>query len=89
MKWEKSKYPGVRYRKHQIRKIGVKFDQYFVIRYQMNGVRIEEALGWASEGWSVEKANTELGKLKEAARLGDGAIRGGRRAGVSWLPEMN
>jgi integrase len=74
MAWNTTKYPGVRYRSHKTRKVGVKFDHYYVIRYQKDGKRIEEALGWASEGWSVEKANTELGKLREAARLGEGSI---------------
>lgn len=73
MKWITSSYPGVRYRKHPTRKNGVKFDRYFVIRYQKDGKRIEEALGWATDGWTEEKAGIELGKLKEAARLGDGA----------------
>lgn len=74
-KWESTKYPGVRFRKHVTRKHGVKFDQYFTVRYQKDGIRHEEALGWVSDGWSVEKANAELAKLKEAARVGDGPQR--------------
>jgi integrase len=71
--WFKTKYPGIRYRKHLTRKHGVNFDQYFTIRYQWEGKRQEEALGWSSEGWSVDKANKRLAELKEAARTGDGA----------------
>jgi len=75
VKWMKTRYPGVRYYQHNTRKVGVKYDQYFVIRYQANGVRHEEGLGWTSEGWSAVKANAELSKLKEAARLGEGPQR--------------
>lgn len=71
--WLKTAYPGVRYRKHPKRKHGIKLDQYFTIRYQQNGKRQEEALGWASEGMTAEKANARLAELKEAARTGNGA----------------
>ena len=74
-KWMKTRYPGVRYYQHKTRKVGVKYDQYFAIRYQVEGVREEEGLGWMSEGWSATKANAELSKLKEAARLGEGPQR--------------
>jgi integrase len=74
VEWMKTSYPGVRYYKHKTRKVGVKFDQYFAIRYQKDGKRREEGLGWVSEGWSAAKANAELSKLKEAARLGAGPL---------------
>lgn len=70
--WFKTSYPGVRYRKHPTRKYGVNFDQYFTIRYQKDGKRQEEALGWASAGWNTAKANARLAELKEAARTGNG-----------------
>lgn len=74
--WIKTKYPGVRFYFHETRKHGVKFDQYFSIRYQRDGKRVEEGLGWASENMTLEKAAKELGDLKEAARLGKaGATR--------------
>lgn len=72
VKWCKSDYPGVRYYKHATRKHGVKFDQYFAIRYQKNGTRREEGLGWASQGWSAERANEVLTELKKNARTGEG-----------------
>ena len=68
--WIKTKYPGVRFYFHETRKHGVKFDQYFAIRYQKDGKRIEEGLGWSSENMTLEKAAKQLGDLKEAARLG-------------------
>ena len=67
-----TKYPGVRYREHPNRKHGVQPDRYFFIRYQKDGRRVEEGLGWASEGMTAQKAALELARLKEAARKGEG-----------------
>ena len=64
--------PGVRCRIHPSRKHGIKPDKYFVLRYTVNGRRKQEALGWASEGWSLPKAQEELIRLKEASRIGQG-----------------
>jgi len=74
-KWFNTRFPGVRYRKHPNRKHGVNFDRYFAIRYQRDGVRREEGLGWASEKWTVEKAALKLAELKEAYTTGEGAAR--------------
>lgn len=41
---------GIRVREHPTRRHGIKPDAYFVIRYQIDGKRQEEALGWASQG---------------------------------------
>ena len=73
--WHTTKFRGVRYRKHDSRKHGVVFDRYFTIRYQAKGKRIEEGLGWASKGWSEQKAALELEKLKENYKKGEGPIR--------------
>jgi hypothetical protein len=72
LKYFKTKYPGVRYREHEDRRHGVQKDKYYFIRYQHEGKRREEGLGWASNGWTAEKAARELGKLKEAHTLGQG-----------------
>lgn len=69
------KYPGVRWRVHPTRKHGVLPDRYFAVRYQYKGQRKEEGLGWASEGWSEQKAALELANLKQAAKLGEGPTR--------------
>ena len=66
------KYRGVRYREHASRRHGVRPDRYFMIRFQVGGKRREEALGWASEGWSEQRAFLEMTKLKEAAKTGEG-----------------
>lgn len=72
MAWQGIGTPGVRFREHPTRKHGIKKDRYFAIYYKVNGVRHEEALGWASEGWTVQKAVAQRSKLKEAHRLGEG-----------------
>lgn len=65
--------PGVRYYEHPTRRQkNGRLDRYFAIRHSAAGRRQEEGLGWASEGWSAEKAQGVLAKLKEAARTGEG-----------------
>jgi hypothetical protein len=76
LEWHKTGTKGIRYRQHPTRKHGKKFDIYYAIRYQENGVRIEEGLGWASEtGITLDKAIAELSKLREAAVKGEGPVR--------------
>ena len=38
----------------------------------MDGKQVQEALGWASEGMTFEKARMELARFKEAKRTGEG-----------------
>lgn len=73
-KWQSTNYPGVRFREHPSRMHGPRKDKYFSIYYRLDGKRKEEGLGWASAGWSAERANTERGKLKEAHRTGEGPM---------------
>lgn len=75
VKWIGTRYKGVRYYEHPTRKHGVKKDRYYAIRYQRDGKRIEEGLGWASEldpkdrkHWNTEKAALVLAELKEAGK---------------------
>lgn len=72
-KWEKTVYPGVRFRKHPTRKHGVTADRYFTIRHSVDGRKVEEGLGWASEGMTAKKAFMYLAELKEAHKTGEGA----------------
>lgn len=65
-------YPGVRYREHSTRKHGIKKDRYFSIYYRLDGRKIEECVGWASQGMTAQKASHILGALKEAKTLGNG-----------------
>jgi integrase len=64
--------PGIRARDHATRRHGVRLDRYFTLRFSVDGRQIEEALGWASEGWTLARAQEELGKLREAKRTGEG-----------------
>src|SRR5436305_2062576 len=63
---------GIRARDHATRKHGVRPDRYFTLRFSVDGRQVEEALGWASEGWTLARAQEELGKLREAKRTGAG-----------------
>lgn len=71
-KWIKTNFPGVRYREHPTRKNGVRKDQYFTIRYKVNGKDKEEGLGWALENWTAAKAYERLKELKENRKSGEG-----------------
>jgi integrase len=73
-KWIKTNFKGVRYREHPTRKHGIQKDKYFSIRYKLDGKDKEEALGWASDGWTAEKAALELSKLRHNQQSGDGAF---------------
>src|ERR1700719_3387997 len=70
-KW-KTVSPGIRVRDHASRRHGVRLDRYFTLRFSADGRQVEEALGWASEGWTLARAPEELGKLREAKRTSEG-----------------
>lgn len=63
---------GISYREHETRKHGKQKDKYFIIRYELNGKTKGEAIGWASEGWTLQKANEILCELKQNHRTGQG-----------------
>lgn len=69
-----SALPGVRYREHETRRQkNGRPDRYYAIRYyDADGKQREDGLGWATEGWSAEKAQGVLGELKKAALTGEG-----------------
>ncbi len=66
------KYTGVYYKEHPTRKHGVKKDKYITIRYQKDGKGVEEALGWASDGMTEEKAVKVLCDIKTNIKLANG-----------------
>lgn len=73
VKWINTQFPCVRYYEHSSRKLrNGTIDKYFTIRYMVNGARKEEKLGWASEGWSAEKAHKILSDIKAGIRTGEG-----------------
>jgi len=89
VKWISTNFKGVRYYEHPTRKIGkskIMKDRYFAMRYQKDGKRLEEGIGWMSEldpkdgrNWTPEKVAIILAELKEAAK--------GLRQGPSRLAE--
>lgn len=66
----KTKYPGVRARKHATRKHGVRFDECYFIRYRVDGKQVEEMFGWLSQKKTAADAYQLLGELKDNARRG-------------------
>lgn len=68
--YKSCKTPGIRYAEHETRKHGRQKDKYFVIRYSKSHKQVEEGLGWASKGWSEQKANEILSEIKENIRRG-------------------
>ncbi|GAB7080913.1 tyrosine-type recombinase/integrase [Megalodesulfovibrio paquesii] len=69
----KTPFPGVRYYEHPTRKMkNGQPDRYFSIRYRKDGVGVEEALGWASEGWTAEKAHHVRSQVRTGQRVGSG-----------------
>ena len=72
MKWKSTRFPGVRYREHKTRRHGLQSDRYYVVRFTVAGRRHEEALGWASQGWTAKGAFLLLSELKANARTGKG-----------------
>jgi integrase len=63
---------GIRYRKHRTRKHGARLDRYYTLRFTVDGRQVEEALGWASEGYTLAAAQERLIELKKAQRTGRG-----------------
>jgi integrase len=72
MEWIKTKYPGIRYREHATRKHGIQPDRYYVLTYKLNGKTKSEALGWASEGMTLDKAAQAMAEIKTNRRTGEG-----------------
>lgn len=72
MAWILSKYEGVRYREHKTRKHGRNADRYIIIRYRINGKRIDEVIGWTSQGGSLDRAAEILTILRQNHRTGTG-----------------
>ena len=70
--WVKSKFPGVRYREHDVRRHGVGFDRYYTLTYKLDGKTRTEAVGWASQGWTEKKAAGLMAEIRENQRRGEG-----------------
>jgi site-specific recombinase XerD len=66
--------PGIRIREHDTRKHGIRFDRYFSVYFKVNGKMVEQYLGWASEGWTLEKAQTTINELKQNYKMAAGPV---------------
>ena len=80
--------PGIRARPHPTRRHGARRDRYFTLRFSVNGDQVEEALGWASEGWTVERAQETLSELRRAKRTGEGPLTLRDRAEAGGRPSV-
>ena len=70
-KWHKAA-KGIRYRLHPTRKHGKQPDRYYAVRYVIDGQQKEEALGWLSEGWTLDEVQKQLSVLKSGLKTGEG-----------------
>ena len=66
--------PGIRIREHEARKHGIRFDRYFSVYFKVNGKMVEQYLGWASEGWTLEKAQVTINELKQNYKTAAGPV---------------
>jgi site-specific recombinase XerD len=66
--------PGIRIREHDTRKHGIRFDRYFSVYFKVNGKMVEQYLGWASEGWTLEKAQVTINELKQNYKTAAGPV---------------
>jgi len=70
--WETTSYPGVRFRKDKARQHNRRPDRYFTIRYYKDHKLCEEALGWASEGWTPANAGKLRAEIVHNIQSGSG-----------------
>jgi integrase len=74
--WFPTGTKNLRYAEHPTRKNGrVKKDVLYGYRFRLGGELYEENLGWATDGWTLEKAQEALIQIKKAARTGKGPSR--------------
>ena len=64
----RTQYPGVRYREHRTRQHAGRVDRCFFIRHK----RMEERVGWASDGWNARKASDLLAIIRRNQVTGEG-----------------
>ncbi len=72
IQWVKTNFKGVEYYSHDSRKHGVRYDRYYRLRFGGAGQMRVTGLGWASEGWTEEKAALKLRVFKENLIRGEG-----------------
>ncbi|KMP11633.1 hypothetical protein UR09_02915 [Candidatus Nitromaritima sp. SCGC AAA799-A02] len=70
--WQKTRFPGVRFRCHAIRKFRGHPEKYFCIRYQSGGRTVDEGLGWESEGFTASRAFNIRSEIIGNRKTGEG-----------------
>ncbi len=63
---------GIRYKEHESRKHGKRFDRYFALQFKRNGKVLNEAVGWSSDGVTQAECERLLSILRENWRTGTG-----------------
>ena len=63
-------FKGVRFYEDDSKQYRGNSDRYYSIRYRLDGSLKEEGIGWASEGWTPQKALDELYRIKLAVKDG-------------------
>ena len=66
--WQRSEGRGIEYREHLTRRHGNGFDRYYRIRFTIQGKPMAKALGWASDGWTLENVKAERARIVNAMR---------------------
>ena len=61
---------GLQYREHATRKHAGRADRYYLVRWSRSGKVVSEALGWASEGWTISKAIAAMSELQQNYKRG-------------------
>lgn len=72
MRWIASGEKGIRYREHPTRIHRGQPDRYYSVRLTRDGRDVEESLGWASDGWTLRKAQDTRENLQTAYKIGSG-----------------
>lgn len=63
---------GVFYQEHDTRKVGVKKDRLWILRYTIGGKTRTETFGWISEGFTELDAERKIAELRANAKSGVG-----------------
>jgi integrase len=74
IKWIKvENVKGLRYYEHSTRIYKKRKDRNFSLTYKLDGQTKTEALGWESDGWTIEKASAIMNDLRQNQKTGEGA----------------
>jgi integrase len=74
IKWIKvENVKGLRYYEHSTRIYKKRKDKNFSLTYKLDGQTKTEALGWESDGWTIEKASAIMNDLRQNQKTGQGA----------------